>query len=329
MKEKEEFLKYLRTEVNKIEKKISSLLNKKKPESLYEPCSYILSGGGKRLRPYLLINSAKAFGASPKSVYNAALAVEILHNFTLVHDDIMDNANKRRGRATLHVRNDLSTAVLAGDTLFAVAYRMLLKDCNESHKEVVSAFTECIIEICEGQSLDKDFELQKDVSLAQYKKMIQKKTAVLLSTSCFIGGKLGGGKPEELKALSNFGKNLGMAFQIQDDLLDIIGNEKEFGKSVGIDLVEGKKTFLFLKALEKAKGKERKKLLDVIKNKGIKKAEVKAYKQIYTDLGVIADAEAEIKRYTNKALKSLSLLKENEAINMFKELSNYLITRSK
>ncbi|MBI9072717.1 MAG: polyprenyl synthetase family protein [Melioribacteraceae bacterium] len=329
MNKKDKFLVKLEKEVIKLDKKFSKLLEKKKPVSLYEPCNYILSSGGKRLRPYLLLVAAKSVGGEFKNAYNAAMAVEILHNFTLVHDDIMDNADKRRGRTTLHVRNDLSTAILAGDTLFAVAYESLLKDCNENHKEVVSTFTDCIIKVCEGQSLDKEFEIRKDVNLSEYKTMIHDKTAALLEASCSIGAQIANGTKEEVKALSQFGKNLGLAFQIQDDLLDIMGNEEEFGKSVGIDLVDGKKTFLFLTALEKAKDDDLELLKKLVNNNGIKKNQIKKYKNLYIKLKIIEIAEKEIKNYTNKALNSLNILKDSEAKNTLIWLANFLIKRSK
>jgi len=316
-------------ELNKIENKILHLLISKKPVSLYEPCSYIISSGGKRLRPLLVLLSAKAVGLDYKYAYNAAIAVELFHNFTLVHDDIMDNSKKRRGRETVHIKYDLSTAILTGDNLIALAYKNLLKDCNGNLKEVVDTFTQGIIEVCEGQSLDKDFELQKNVTIPEYKVMIQKKTAALAEICCKIGALLGGGTKSEIKALSDYGRNLGMAFQIQDDLLDITGNEKEFGKKVGIDLIEGKKTYLFLKALEKSKGKEKELLIQVIKNKGIDKNEILKYKELYTKLNVFNDAKSEIKSYSDMALKGLRNIHEGEAKELLIWLIGILIERNK
>ncbi len=254
-------------ELKKVEKTFSNIYSKKKPHSLYEPINYILRGGGKRIRPFLVSGAAKSAGSYPKNVYNASLAVEILHNFTLVHDDIMDNADKRRGRDTLHIRNNMDTAILAGDIMTALAYESLLRDCGNNAHKVVSIFTNGIIEVCEGQALDKEFETRNNVSLKEYKVMIYKKTAALMEMCCLIGANLGKARPAQVKALGSYGKNLGMAFQIQDDLLDLIAEEKELGKPVGGDLVEGKKTYLFIKALEKARGKEKKMLLDVMKNK--------------------------------------------------------------
>jgi geranylgeranyl diphosphate synthase type II len=313
----------------KIEKLIADAFKFRKPGSLYEPVKYILQSGGKRLRPLLVLLSAKAVGGSFNKVYNASVAVELLHNFTLVHDDIMDNADKRRGRLTLHKKYDENTAILAGDALLAVAYEYLLKDCDGKTKEAVTAFTKGLVEVCEGQSMDKDFETIENVSLDEYKLMILKKTAAMSAMCCKIGALLGGGSYKEIKALSAFGKNIGVAFQVQDDLLDIIGEEKEFGKKTGGDLIEGKKTFLFINALTKANGNNRKKLLSVIKNKGIKDSEVDDYKNLYEKLNVIDEARKEIKSYTEKALLQLKLLKKEEDRQIFQWLADSLIRRIK
>ncbi|MCU7492410.1 MAG: polyprenyl synthetase family protein [Bacteroidota bacterium] len=313
----------------KIEDKISRLLLKRKPESLYAPCEYIMQSGGKRLRPLLVLFSARAAGGSFNQAYNAAVAVELLHNFTLVHDDIMDNADKRRGRLTTHKKYDLSTAILTGDNLLAVAYLTLLKDCRENDKSVLAAFTQGVIEVCEGQSLDKDFEVRKDVSLDEYLEMINKKTAALLEVCCSVGAQIAGGDKKTVKALSLYGRSLGTAFQLQDDLLDITAKETEFGKIIGGDLVEGKKTFLFIKALEKAGGKDKKMLLEVIKNKGIEKKRVGEYKEIYSRLGVLQETQKEIEHYTQLALKSLKAVKDEKARGALEWLAESLIKRNK
>jgi geranylgeranyl diphosphate synthase, type II len=321
------YISLYETERKKINKILSNALKGRKPVSLYEPGSYILNSGGKRLRPLLVLLSAKAVGGSSKNAYNAAAAVEMLHNFTLVHDDIMDNADKRRGRLTLHKKYDHNTAILAGDSLLSVAYEYLLKDCNGSAKELISSFTHGLIEVCEGQSMDTDFESRKNVSLSEYITMIKKKTAAMAEMCCRIGALLGGGSKAQVNALGNYGLNLGIAFQIQDDLLDISADEKKFGKTIGGDLVEGKKTFLFLEALEKSKGEERTKLLQVIERKGIRRNQVLIYKQLYEKLGVLNDARDAIKHYTNKALKSLKLLDE-EKREIFIWLADSLINRT-
>jgi geranylgeranyl diphosphate synthase type II len=316
-------------EIIKIELGLQNLLKEKKPKSLYEPCSYILTGGGKRLRPFLVLVSTKAVGGKFSQSFNAAMAVEILHNFTLVHDDIMDNSNKRRGRPTLHKKYDISTAILAGDGLIALAYEVLVIDCKINVNKIVSTFTEGVKQVCEGQSLDKEFEIRKFVSIDEYKIMIYKKTAALAETCCAIGAMIAGASSKELLAASNYGKNLGMAFQIQDDLLDITGDESAFGKAIGSDLIEGKKTYLFLRALEKAKSKEKILLLDVIKNKGIVRELIPKYKDLFIRLGVIEDAEHEIIKYTKLALDNLSALPNHEGRGLMKWLANNLINRNK
>ena len=313
----------------KVEKRLVNSLRDRKPGSLYDPGLYIIDGGGKRLRPLLVLLSSKAAGGKFSDAYNASVAVELLHNFTLVHDDIMDNADKRRGRLTLHVKNNLSTAILVGDSLLSIAYEYLLKDCNGETKQIMSSFTKSLIDVCEGQSLDKDFESRKSVKIEEYIEMIEKKTAALLEMCCKVGGILGGGSKKEINALANFGKNIGIAFQIQDDLLDITGEEIELGKFVGGDLVEGKKTFLFIKALEKAEGNDLKSLQKVISNSGIKTDQINFYKHIYLKLNVLEDARSAIKYYSGKALSSLKSLNKEEDREIFTWLANSLIKRNK
>jgi len=324
-----QYEKYYKNELVKIENKIQNLFNGKEPSSLYEPCNYIMKSGGKRLRPFLVIMGALAVGGKSKDVLNAAVSVEVLHNFTLVHDDIMDNADIRRGQKTLHIQYDVSTAILAGDNLIALAYLNLLKDCRGNCENVLNSFTQGIIEICEGQSYDKDFENRKSVSLEDYLLMIQKKTAALAEMCCSIGGQLAGGSKKEIKQLEAYGRNLGMAFQLQDDLLDITADQAEFGKIIGGDLVEGKKTYLFLKALEKSKGKIRKEFESVIKNKGCKKEDIPKFKKYYEDLGVISDTSKEVINFTNKAIKAVNFIKDEKTRNLFIWLANALINRIK
>ena len=321
------YIKIYETERKKINNILSKALKGRKPVSLYEPGSYILNSGGKRLRPLLVLLSTKAVGGDFKDAYNAAAAVEMLHNFTLVHDDIMDNADKRRGRLTLHKKYDHNTAILAGDSLLSVAYEYLLKDCNGNARELISSFTHGLIEVCEGQSMDTDFELRKYVSLSEYMNMIKKKTAAMAEMCCRIGAILGGGSTVQVNALGNYGLNLGIAFQIQDDLLDISADEKKFGKTIGGDLMEGKKTFLFLEALEKSSGEDRKLLMKIIERKGIRRNQVLKYKQLYHKLGVLNDARKQIQVFTKKALNSIKILHE-ENYKIFLWLADSLINRT-
>ena len=312
-----------------VELRIKKVFAKREPRSLYEPSAYLLESGGKRLRPLLVLLSVKAVEAKFSQAYNAAVAVELLHNFTLVHDDIMDNADKRRGRSTMHKKYDVNTAILAGDSLLSIAYEYLLKDCNGNAKNILTSFTKGLVEVCEGQSLDKEFELRNNVSLNEYVEMIRKKTAAMAEMCCSIGAQIGGGTKTEINALETYGRNIGIAFQIQDDLLDIIADEAEFGKVVGGDLIEGKKTFLFIKAFEKAKGEDKKALFEMILNKGIKKHQVDQYKEIYTRLGILDEAKKSIFHYSDIAVSSLNKLSKNEDKEIFKWIAFSLIERIK
>ncbi len=314
-------------------KKINAILQgtvrNRKPSSLYIPAAYIINSEGKRIRPFLVLLSAGAVGGNFSQVYNAAVAVELLHDFTLVHDDIMDNAEKRRGKLTLHKKYNKNTAILVGDSLLSVAYEYLLKDCNGYSKSIISSFTNGLIEVCEGQILDTDYETRKNVSLSEYLFMIKKKTASMVKMCCEIGATLGGGKEKEIKGIANYGLNIGIAFQVQDDLLDIIADENKFGKRIGSDLIEGKKTYLFIKALEKARGEDRKLLNKVVDNKGIRINQVKKYKELYERLEVIADARKIINYYTKKALNSLNVIKKISDKEILVWLADGLLKRIK
>jgi len=312
-----------------VEKKLEKVFPARKPEGLYGPADYILSGSGKRLRPVLVLAACDAVGGKPEKCVNAAAAVEMLHNFTLVHDDIMDNADTRRGMETLHKKHDISTAILVGDSLLAVAYEYLLKDCTGGNISAVSSFTKGLIEVCEGQSLDKEFEKRKEVLLKEYILMITKKTAAMMQMCCELGGYLGKAKPVHIKGLSDYGKNLGIAFQIQDDLIDLTGDENRTGKKVGGDLVEGKKTFLFLTALGNAKGKDLQMLKRYIQNAGIPEAEIPVYREIFERNGAIDASRRAIRRYSDKALESLSFIKSREMKDFFISLTNSLVAREK
>jgi geranylgeranyl diphosphate synthase type II len=313
-----------------IDERLFSFIDKEKPKSLYEPLKYILSGGGKRIRPMILILSCEVFGGKFDDALDAAIAIEILHNFTLVHDDIMDKADTRRGRDTIHKKWDADIAILAGDELVGLAYKSLLKTKSDRIGDIANAFTEGIIEVCEGQSFDKEFELRKDVKLSEYIMMIGKKTSKLLETCAVIGTLIGNGTEEHLSTMRMFAENIGLAFQIQDDLLDIIADEKKFGKNIGGDLREGKKTFLLLKALEVVKdGNNREKLDSVIINKGVKTEEdIKDIKKIYEDYGIINFAQKEVESYTQKANEYLERIKESDAKEMLRWFSQMLLSRS-
>jgi len=331
-------LKYARNlqelKIEKITKQVNSkldnLFTKKKLKSLYDPCAYILKDGGKRLRPLLVLFSAEAVNYNLNDAFNSALAVELLHNFTLAHDDIMDNADRRRGVPTVHIKYDTNTAILAGDNLISYSYHLLLKDCSDKNcKAILNAFTTGIIEVCEGQSLDKEFESRKDVSIEEYLKMIYKKTAAMIEMSCKVGGQLNNASPIYIKALSNFGMHLGLAFQLQDDLLDIIGSEKEFGKNIGGDIKEGKRTFLMLRAYQLANKQEKALLNKVFDRKIDSKEEIEKVRNLFEKLGVIDEAKNKINYYTVKAQKYLNKLPNKKGVETLFWLSEYLINRKK
>lgn len=313
-----------------INKKLDNFIEKKKPSGIYEPLKYILSGGGKRIRPVLLILSAEAAGASFRKAFDAALAIELLHNFTLIHDDIMDNADTRRGKMTIHKKWDMDTAILSGDALLGMAYESLLKTKSEHIGEIARIFTNGTIEVCEGQSYDKEFELKEKVSIDEYIMMINKKTSQLLISCVKIGVMIGSGKKRLLEDIENYALNIGLAFQIQDDMLDIFADEKKFGKKIGGDIREGKKTYLLLKGLETVKDKKEKALLEsVIKNKGLKKeSDILKIKDIYEKYGIIESAKEEIKKYTKQANECLWKIKNKKAREMLMWFSYMLLKRN-
>jgi geranylgeranyl diphosphate synthase type II len=323
-KERYEFYK------NLIEDKLLTFTTKVSPAGIYEPMKYVLDGGGKRIRPMLLILCCEAVGGKAEDALNAAAAIEILHNFTLVHDDIMDNADTRRGRETIHKKWDRDTAILAGDGLIGYAYKSLLLTKSDRIQDIAKSFTEAIIEVCEGQSYDKEFELRKKVKIDDYIMMIDKKTSELLKCCAEIGALTGNATDKEIESLKLYALYTGLAFQVQDDLLDITADEKKFGKRMGGDLYEGKKTYLLLKAIEVATDVEDKELLHyVIENKGVKNdEEVKKVKNVYEKYGVMESAAKKVEEYTIMANEELNNIKETEARLMLKWFSDMLLNRT-
>lgn len=310
-----------------IDQKLHQTIRKNEPVSLYEPSKYVLSASGKRIRPLLILLSCEAVGGTMNQAVNAAVAIEILHNFTLVHDDIMDHAASRRGRATVHVRWDESTAILVGDELVAIAYRELLKTKSRAIAQVADVFTEGVVEVCEGQSYDKEFELLKDVSLNDYLLMISKKTGKLFSVSSEIGALIGGGTEREINALRAYGKSIGRAFQIQDDLLDIVADEKELGKKIGGDILEGKKTFLLIQAYERATGSDKKTIRTIMNKKGITQKHIPIIREIYERTGVIETAKQWIEKDFRQANIQLQKLRDTQARSMLYWFSEMILNR--
>src|ERR1700761_9383330 len=222
------------------------------PAALYEPISYILSIGGKRMRPALLLMACDLFGGDVDDALAPALAIEVFHNFTLMHDDIMDNAPLRRGRTTVHERWNKNVAILSGDVMLIEGYKLMMQVKDHLLRQILDIFNNTAVDVCEGQQIDMEFEQRNDVTIKEYINMIRLKTAVVLGGALKIGALLGGASTKDANLLADFGVNLGLAFQLQDDILDVYGNPEKFGKQVGGDIIANKKTYLLLKALELA-----------------------------------------------------------------------------
>ncbi len=286
------------------------------PEELYAPISYTLALGGKRIRPVLTLMACDIFGGNFKDALPQAIAIEMFHNFTLIHDDIMDNAPIRRGRATVYKKWSPNIAILSGDTLFAYAYQFAQKADKNIVHDILSVFNKTAIEVCEGQQYDLNFETRNDVSVEEYVKMIRLKTAVLFGASLKIGSIIGGAEKEESEKLYNFALNIGLGFQLKDDLLDTYGDENIFGKKTGGDILTNKKTFLFLKALELAKGETKENLLKYYSSTDYEdENKIEMVKSIFSELSVDKITENEIDKYFKdgiKFLESMNISRENK-----------------
>ena len=297
------------------------------PASVYGPIRYVLAGRGKRIRSVLLLLSCAAVDGNPLSALDAAAAIEMLHSFTLVHDDVMDHAELRRGRPTVHMKWDPNIALLAGDELIALAYRSLLRTAGPPLDEVVRVFTEAFVQVCEGQGFDKEFELRTNVSLAEYMSMVRKKTGGIIAAAARIGALIGGGTRRETDALYKFGEYLGLAFQIRDDLLDITGDPADLGKAVGSDVLERKKSYLFLKALEMSTPQDRASLVTLLGGNGRAGKRIKSIREIYRRSGALEAAELEISRTTGRAERSLGQIGAGRGKDMLLWLSRRLLQR--
>lgn len=285
------------------------------PAGLYEPVRYILSLGGKRLRPALLLMACDLFGGDVEAALSPALAIEVFHNFTLMHDDIMDNAPLRRGKATVHAKWNSNTGILSGDAMLVLSYELMMQVEDRLLRPVLDIFNATALGVCEGQQLDMDFEKRNDVSIAEYLEMIRLKTAVLLGGALKTGALIGGADMEDASLLNVFGENLGVAFQLQDDILDVYGDPEKFGKQVGGDIIANKKTYLLISAFERA-GTTQKSALEHWT--GLKQfdnsAKVSAITAIYNDLNVRQKAENAMQACADNAFKALDAvsLPENQ-----------------
>ena len=300
------------------------------PKNLYEPAEYILNLGGKRLRPVLTLLTTAIFKGDYKSALQAAMAVEVFHNFTLVHDDIMDDAPLRRGQETVHEKWDVNTGILSGDAMLIMAYRLFEKYPPEIFKALMTNFSKTALEVCEGQQYDVDFETRGDVTIPEYLKMIEYKTAVLVACAMKMGAIIARASEEDQRRIYDFGLNLGIAFQLQDDYLDAFGDPETFGKQVGGDIIENKKTYLYLKALEFSGIKDKEVLTKLFSSNPEDVTEkIKTAKQLFESSGAAEETKRAILEYTNKAyavLEHLNISETNKTI--LKTFGNNLMNRN-
>ena len=319
-----------------INKAIEALDWKKEPRGLYEPIEYALAAGGKRLRPTLALVAAESImngglisGNVLDDVVPAALALEVFHNFTLLHDDVMDRAEVRRGQPTVHVKWNDNTAILSGDQMLIEAYKLLQNVPADKLPQVLRLFNEMATGVCEGQQYDMEFEHRSQVSVADYMMMIEKKTSVLLAYAMKIGGYIAGATPAQQEALYQYGLHIGLAFQIQDDILDVYGDPKTFGKAIGGDIVCNKKTLMLLTALETASPEDKAELLQWLIMTDRDAEKIAAVTEIYTRLGVREACEAVMEEETATALEQLDKLPQNAATEQLRVLAERLATRKK
>ena len=315
-----------------INKEIAKLNWNKEPRGLYEPIEYTLASGGKRLRPHLAIIAAEAVinGGlinSMDDVLPAALALEVFHNFTLVHDDVMDRAEVRRGQETVHVKWNDNTAILSGDQMLIEAYKLLAQVPAPKLPQVLKWFNEMATGVCEGQQYDMEFEHMSQVSIEDYLKMIELKTSVLLAYAMRIGGYIAGASPAQQEALYQYGLNIGIAFQIQDDILDVYGDPKTFGKAIGGDICCNKKTILLITALDTSDAESKAELLQWLMATDQKEEKIAAVTALYNRIGVREACEVVLEEYTSKALAQLDLLPANSATETLRELAEQLAIR--
>lgn len=288
---------------------INSLPYDRKPQSLYEPIIYTMSQGGKRIRPVLTLLSYYMFRDDIRQALPCAMGLEMYHNYTLLHDDLMDNADMRRGNMTVHKKWDANTAILSGDSMLVLSYQLMSQCPQEMLQQVIDTFTITALEIGEGQQYDMDFEKRTDVTEEEYIEMIRLKTSILLACAAKIGAILAGASSEEQNHAYRFGEQLGLAFQLQDDFLDVYGDEKVFGKKIGGDITSNKKTYMLIKALERAEGIDKQQLEYWIEAQEFDRSEkVNAVTEIYTRLGIDTLAKERIDKYFTSALNHLDAI---------------------
>ncbi|MBK8927456.1 MAG: polyprenyl synthetase family protein [Crocinitomicaceae bacterium] len=309
------------------QKAVSEIQLPKTPALLYEPMQYILSLGGKRMRPVLTLMSCNAFGKPAEQSMNAALAVELFHNFSLIHDDIMDAAPLRRGKATVHTKWNTHVGILSGDGMLIEAYKKLNTYSPVVSHALIEVFNKTATEVCEGQQLDMDFEKRSDVTLKEYIEMIRLKTSVLLGCSLQFGAIVAQRDLSDQEKIYQFGVNLGISFQIQDDLLDLYGDSTKVGKQTGGDILANKKTFLVLKAFEQADQRQKEALQTMLTENNPEK-KLAAAKRCFEQLNIKTETKSAIKYYHDIALKNLREIKiSDEARQPLEELAAFLLNR--
>jgi geranylgeranyl diphosphate synthase type II len=308
---------------------LASQYETKEPKNLYDPIHYILGLGGKRMRPVLTLMSAEVFNADYKKALPAALAVEVFHNFSLIHDDIMDDAPLRRGNVTVHEKWDINTGILSGDAMLILAYQYFEKYEPAIFRDLAKLFSKTALEVCEGQQWDVDFETRTDVSIPDYLKMIQYKTAVLVAAAMKMGAIIAETSDENANLIYDFGLNLGLAFQLQDDYLDAFGNPETFGKQVGGDIIENKKTYLYLKAVEFASTDQANQLADLFSIQPEDSSEkIAAVKEIFVASGAAQETKNAIQDYTFKAFDTLQKISiDNDKKEMLRTFGENLMGR--
>ena len=302
----------------------------KEPKNLYEPIDYILSLGGKKLRPILALLSADAFGIDYKKALDVALAIEVFHNFTLIHDDIMDDAPLRRGKVTVHEKWDINTGILSGDAMLILAYQYLESYDAPVFKKLTQLFSKTGVEVCEGQQLDIDFETRDDVSIDDYMQMITLKTSVLVASTLKMGAIIAEASEDEAQKIYDFGLNLGIAFQLQDDYLDAFGDQKTFGKQVGGDIIENKKTYLYLTALKKCNPSEKERLQELFSLKlDDNQQKIEEVKTIFNSSRASEETRFLIEKHTQQAFEILETVFISDAKKqLLRDFGKNLINRN-
>ena len=300
------------------------------PRQLYDPVQYILNLGGKRLRPVLTLMTTDCFGGEISNALDASLAIELFHNFSLIHDDIMDKAPLRRGKQTVHEKWNINTGILSGDAMLIMAYKLLESYNSKYFKQLTTLFSNTALEVCEGQQYDIDFETRVDVSVQDYVKMVKYKTAVLVGTAMKMGAILAEANNEDQKRCYDFGINLGIAFQLKDDYLDAFGNPENFGKQLGGDIIENKKTYLFLKAMELGSDDLKNKLNDLFEKSSVKNDQkIVQVIEVYNNSGAKKATERAIENYTIAAFDLLNLLDiESSKKQVLVDFGTQLMTRT-